>query len=47
MGAPRKPEAEKIKSITINLKQGTIDKISKDGIPKQIIERMIKEKYEK
>lgn len=47
MGAPRKPEEEKIKSITINLKQKTIDRIAEDGTPKQVIERMVKEKYEK
>lgn len=47
MGAPRKLDKDKVKTISINLKQETIDKIALDGIPKQVIEKLVKEKYEK
>lgn len=47
MGRPRKPAEEVVKTISINLKQGTIDEIAKEGKPKNIIEKLINDKYGK
>jgi hypothetical protein len=47
LGRSRKPEEEKVISISINLKKGTLDKIALEGKPKHIIERIINEQYEK
>lgn len=47
MGRSRKPEGEIMKTITINIKQSTLDKIALEGKPKHIIEKLIREKYEK
>lgn len=47
MGRPRKPEEEKIVTLSINLKKRTLDEISKEGKPKNVIEKLVREKYEK
>lgn len=47
MGRRRKAEQEKMGTVTINLKQKTIDKIAQEGKPKHVIERLVKDKYEK
>lgn len=47
MGRRRKDETDKMGTVTINLKQGTIDRIAKEGKPKHVIEKLVREKYEK
>lgn len=47
MGRQRKNESEKMKTITINLQQSVLDNVSKDGPPKQVIEKMVIDRYGK
>lgn len=47
LGRKRKDPEEVVKSISINLKQKIITEIEKEGKAKHIIEKMVKEKYEK
>lgn len=47
MGRKRIDPDEVVKTIAINLKLKTIKAIEKDGKPKNVIEELVKEKYEK
>lgn len=47
LGRKRIEESEKKVTLSINLKQGTIDNMKKNGIPKKIAESIINEKFEK
>jgi hypothetical protein len=45
VGRKRKPELERMGTITINLKNEVIKRIEQEGEPKRVIEKMINEKY--
>lgn len=45
MGRKRIEETEKVKTLCINLQQKVIDELSKEGIPKNVIEKIINDKY--
>ncbi|MFD3274590.1 hypothetical protein ACE3MS_31340 [Paenibacillus dendritiformis] len=47
MGRKRIPEEEKKVTVAINLKQKTLDKISEEGKPKHVIEKLVNDKYDK
>lgn len=47
MGRKRKPEEEKIGTISINLRNSILYKIAEEGEPKKIIEKIITDIYGK
>jgi hypothetical protein len=45
LGRHRKPVGELTRSVCINLKQKVLDRINLEGTPKQVIERLVNEKF--
>lgn len=45
MGRKRLPEGEKLERITITVKGKVMDQIAKQGNPKDVIEKILNEKF--